>query len=386
LQSQSQREVRSGLNNLLHTVKGTLVRHLICTESPKQRRQTQEANFSQKYLLYFLFPVPVFIFISEKRHEFVGGTGEQVTDLLQATEAFNADINKPQEEVIVSELLVIAAHAGHEVLKKLAQGGKSYTPADYIRNLKAHYVDDTDAQIIGAEDPYAFNWAALGNSIAGWLRPAPRSFHMLGPMDAVAKAKRVVAQRRKKDVIAEAVRPDDVEVGGGDEQETDKNMNNVYTIVKENEGCLMTELVLNHNSFAQTVENLFAFSFLIRDRRVKVSDSPEGVRVYKAAPPVKKKKKDRTGDNAVGAGGGADDDDAERFQFVITFNEEIWKEWKQVVNEEDTLMPHRDHHQQQDEQQQQRRQQQNGKRVSEGDGAGASLAGAKRARASSKAD
>ncbi|KAL4540950.1 hypothetical protein Ndes2526B_g05504 [Nannochloris sp. 'desiccata'] len=330
--SQSQREVRGNLNTILHNAK-------------------------------------------EKRHELGAGTGEQVADLLNQAEGFNSEINKPQEEFIASEIFVIAAQAGHTFVKKLAQGGKSYTPADFIRNLKAHYVNDTDAQVIGAEDPYAFNWTALGNSIADWFRPAPSSFHMLGPMDAAAKTKRAVAQRRKKDVIAEAVRPDDVVVGAEDQQETDRNMNAVYSIVRENEGCLLTDLVLNHTSFAQTVENLFALSFLVRDKRVKVNESPEGVRVYKAAPVANKKNKGKGGntDGVGGAGVSAENENAERFQFVVTFNEDEWKAWKEVTSEENTLMPHREHaqQQQQDNQpaaaQQQRRQPQNGKRRSQGD-------------------
>jgi hypothetical protein len=306
--------------------------------------------------------------VAEKRHELGAGTGEQVAELLNQAEGFNGEIHKPQEEVIVSEILVIAAQTGHAVLKKLAQGGKSYTPADYIRSLKSHYVNDTDAQIVGAEDPYAFNWVNLGNSIAGWFRPAPCSFHMLGPMDAAAKTKKVVAQRRKKGVIAEAVRPDDVVVGGEEQQQTDRNMNIVFNVVREHEGCLLTELVLNHASFAQTVENLFALSFLIRDRRVKLSECPEGVRVYKATPVVKKKKTDRGQHGADGgggaAGGNAEDEDAERFQFVVTFSEYEWNKWKEVTNEEDTLMPHREQAQQQDQPpaQQQRRQPPKGKK------------------------
>jgi len=253
------------------------------------------------------------------------------------------------------------------------QGGKSYTPADYVRSLKAHYVNDTDAQVVGAEDPYAFNWASLGSSISGWFRPAPYSFHMLGPMDAAAKTKRTVAQRRKKADIAEAVRPDDVEAEGEDQQQTDRNMNILYNVIKENEGCLMTDLLLNHASLSQTIENMFAFSFLVRDRRVKMIDSPDGIRVYKAPPVVKKKKADRAENmNGGGAGGNADDEDAERYQFVANFDEYEWEDWKKVTNEEDTLMPHREHAQQQDERPpaapQQQRQPKNGKRQSQGDG------------------
>jgi hypothetical protein len=270
--------------------------------------------------------------------------------LLHQAEGFNGDISKPQEEAVASEIFAVAANAGHQVLKKLAQGGKSCNPADYVRGLKSHYVDDTDAQAAGAQDPYAFNWIALGNSIPGWFRPVPCSFHMLGPMDAVAKTKRAVAQRKKKEAIAEAVRPDDVDLGDGDAHQTDLTVNALFKVLLENEGCLMTDLTLNHHSFAQTVENLFALSVLVKERRVKVNDSLEGVRVFKAVRPVKKKKTDRGevdgGGDEAAVGASAEKEDAERFQFVMTFNEEIWNEWKQVVESASTLMPHREYRQQ----------------------------------------
>jgi hypothetical protein len=38
---------------------------------------------------------------------------------------------------------------------------QSYNTGDFIRRLKARYVNDTDAQERGAYDPMAFDWCAF---------------------------------------------------------------------------------------------------------------------------------------------------------------------------------------------------------------------------------
>lgn len=51
-----------------------------------------------------------------------------------------------------------------------------------------------------------------------------------------------------------------------DEQqpETVENAKEIWEIMAKRSPVPMLELVMNHNSFAQTIENIFALSFLVR--------------------------------------------------------------------------------------------------------------------------
>lgn len=80
-----------------------------------------------------------------------------------------------------------AAAQIHKLIVGILQG---HTAKDFLRRLKAQYVNSSQAQEDGADDPTAFNWHGLGEDVALMFRSVPGAFCMVGAASATRKLQR----------------------------------------------------------------------------------------------------------------------------------------------------------------------------------------------------
>lgn len=86
---------------------------------------------------------------------------------------------------------------------------------------------------------------------------------MLGPLQAQAKVRKVT-ERRERTKLGTLEKPQEIkEVDTEEKQETDRLMEEMFGIIKEHSPVPWLELVMNVESFSQTVENIFTLSFLV---------------------------------------------------------------------------------------------------------------------------
>ena len=179
------------------------------------------------------------------------------------------------------------------------------------------------------EDPSLFDWDKLGQAVSGLFSCAPGVSTMTGPLDTQPK-ERKVAVRQKKRPLGELHQPDmlnEEEMESLEKQETDKNMEEMWKLLHKERPVQLLHLIMNHGSFAQTVENLFTLSFLVKDQRVRLVKDPKGLAVVRA-------KQAEPADFESGR--------AENMQFIIQMDMSLWNELKQEVEPSQCLMQNRE--------------------------------------------
>lgn len=275
----------------------------------------------------------------QRQHE-IASDAQKLRQVLYKANEHLIHVKKPTEAALDAEVMNLVVHGGVEIVKKAAHGNIKYNVDDFVRHVKSKYVEDVDLHEHVSEDSNVFPWSRLMQQrFQGWFRRGPQTNHMVGPMDAVPPPKRQVGERRKRlEISGEGERPDtlleeDIVQGDSASKETDKNMEHMWKILSQQpeSTAYMIELCLNYQSFAQTIENIFTLSFLVRDGRVALSNSPRGIVVTKAKAGQQDEQSQKK-------------EDKERVQFVMALSMGEWQEWKNLVDASKTLMPHRSQH------------------------------------------
>lgn len=235
-------------------------------------------------------------------------------------------VNRPREQAKDSEVFCTLAASGVEQAKKLAAGAKSRTAKDVIRRLKLRFASEAQADV--ENDPTVYDWKAAGTHCLHLFSGAPGVGCMLGAMAAQPKVRKV-AQRQQKTKLGVLEKPQEVKhIDTEQKQETDRLMEEMFDVILAKQTVGWLELVMNHSSFSQTVENIFTLSFLVRDSKVSFTpDEALGMLVQ--------------AHNSKKAAGS--DDAKERVQSMQSYGMEDWESWKDYVAQSACLMPHRSH-------------------------------------------
>ncbi|TXG73165.1 hypothetical protein EZV62_001744 [Acer yangbiense] len=264
--------------------------------------------------------------ISDQRDDLSHPDSQKFTAIFNEVENLHQHVQKPREQVADAEALLEVAST--LVTSAQSQSNEGVTPADFINGLITKFAK-TNRRLASQGDAHAsVDWNKIGLMVLPALSICYGCCTMVGPMNTEVK-QRKAAVRRKREKPTQTARPEEVDETDAEEKtDTDKNMSTMFEILRRKKRVRLESLILNRRSFAQTVENLFALSFLVKDGRVEIAVNENGSHIV--AP------RNAPAADSVMSGKVAYN------HFVFRFDFKDWKLMMDVVPIDEELMPHRE--------------------------------------------
>ncbi|KAF8092609.1 hypothetical protein N665_0408s0006 [Sinapis alba] len=264
--------------------------------------------------------------ISDSKDDLTRVDSDKFSRIFSEFENLHQKVQKPREQVADAEAFLDIANTIMSSVKSHSANGVS--PAEFV-NALVNGFGQASLGVDGDETAsVSVKWKELGLAVSSTVFVSFGCSTMLGPMDTELKErKRAVYRKRTKP--GEGVRPEEVDDTQSEEKtDTDKNMAIMFNILRQKKRLRLENLVLNRRSFAQTVENLFALSFLAKDGRVEIiiDKNDSHFALPRNAPAA----------NLVMSG------EVIYNHFVFRFDFKDWKLMSEVVPMGEELMTHRE--------------------------------------------
>ncbi|MED6197294.1 hypothetical protein PIB30_055352 [Stylosanthes scabra] len=268
--------------------------------------------------------------INDERDEIARADSVKFDLVFGEMERLHQLVTKPREQVADAKALLDITKCLVMSVKGHANGG--VTPSEFVSRILEEFGQHGGLST-GTEGctRNSIAWNDVGLSVSHIFKAGSGCSTMNGLIYARARQRKAVNRRSRKRVRPnELARPE--ELGGSPRAEradTDKNMLTMFNILRENRVVRLENLILNRNSFAQTVENLFALSFLVKDGRAEIKLNEAELQLV-----VSPRNAPRA--NAVRAG------DVAFSHFVFRLDFKDWKLMIDSVGVVEDLMPHRE--------------------------------------------
>lgn len=263
--------------------------------------------------------------ISVKRDDITKADSDKFNSIFDEVECLHQLVQKPREQVADAEALLDITNTLMTSVK--AQTSEGVTAADFVSCLLKDFGRLGGGSDGAEETRNSIRWKEIGFTVSYVFLKGDGCCTMLGPMNSEVKQRKVVVHR-KHAKPTEKARPEELAGSRTEEKtETDKNMATMFNVLRKNKTVKLESLVLNRRSFAQTVENLFALSFLAKDGRAEIKVDEKGCHlvVPKNAPAA----------NAVTS------KEVSYSHFIFRFDFRDWKLMLDSVAPGDELMPNR---------------------------------------------
>ncbi|XP_022730707.1 non-structural maintenance of chromosomes element 4 homolog A-like [Durio zibethinus] len=265
--------------------------------------------------------------INDARDEISSVDSNKFNIIINEVDNLHQQVSKPREQVADAEALLDLANTLATSVKSISSEGISL--ADFVNCLVREFGKSDRSLDTQENEQISINWKDIGMAVSPFFITWKGICTMLGPMKNELKQRKSMVTRRRAVKPTDTARPEEVDDTDADEKtDTDKNMATMFEILKRKRKVKLESLILNRTSFAQTVENLFVLSFLVKDGRAEIVVNESGSHIVSPtnAPDAQSVTK---GEVAYS-------------HFVFRFDFKDWKVMMNMMPIGEELMPHRE--------------------------------------------
>uniref|UniRef100_A0A6B2L8J5 Non-structural maintenance of chromosomes element 4 n=1 Tax=Arcella intermedia TaxID=1963864 RepID=A0A6B2L8J5_9EUKA len=225
-------------------------------------------------------------------------------------------VKSSREAALDTELLTVVAQIAVEQSQRLA-GGTHYDLETFIKNSSKMIADSEGKEFEEKLTSFSNNYCQ-----ESFKTTVKRSF-LYGPLQKEFQ-KKVVKPRAPKEKLGKKVTPQNIKDTKFDEQtETSLRVEHVGNVLREvtadgTQSINFWDLVLDPESFSKTAENIFHFSFLVKEGYAKIDDENN---IVPSAP------------------ANTEVENLSRHQAIIRLDYEKWEEIKNKHNRSEATIP-----------------------------------------------
>ncbi|KAF9263266.1 hypothetical protein L218DRAFT_959284 [Marasmius fiardii PR-910] len=269
------------------------------------------------------------------------GNTERTTEWLiegvkQSDEMFR-HVKNPGEATLDSNILVRLTTTAHQNARNLKSGSGDFDVDDFVsrlvtfmggRKINKRNPAFSDDEGDDSDDDTPLEWDKIGRKALAKSRRVPIVGFMLGPLSVEQKKRAAIKRAKLEKNKADERQPQELkeEDISRSENETTKNVTIIAKRLEEAGEVNFFRFVVNPNDFAQSVENMFYLSFLIRDGKVALETNEEGeMMIFMCSQPSQE-----DFENGL-----------RKRQLVLELNMETWRSAIEAFNLKEPMIPQR---------------------------------------------
>ncbi|XP_023751579.1 non-structural maintenance of chromosomes element 4 homolog B-like [Lactuca sativa] len=217
-------------------------------------------------------------YIRGRRDEIAAANSKEFISIIDEVDGMHHLVNKPREQV--SDAGALRDLASTLVTSIKVHNIGSVTPSLFVSSLISRFGKKKKKKRRITESGQIL-WKDIGLHASPLFMTFQGPCSMLGHMNHDTQPPKVlVTRKRSRSSLKEKkvnVKPKEIkDTVSKEKTDTEKIIATMFDILKTNKKVCLGNIVLNRISFAQTVENLFALSFLVKDGRVLITVDEKG--------------------------------------------------------------------------------------------------------------